>query len=280
MLEKNISHQQYLSDQTDPSDQSDLPEHPDGRNKLRSSGGYRQTASFQTTTIIYDATWWFCEKFLDAHSRLVDQMLRAARAGRQKIAEGSRGSGLSSKMELRLLRVARSSLEELRLDFEDFLRQRRLPTWASDGPEAQAVREVSQRFTRDRSDLTDLTDQERWTLYAPWLDHADPAVRANAILCLIQQASFLLDQQIDAVETELVEGGGEPPAAARLPEREWRQQGPSDRPHRPDSTDGTPACPQCGKAMVLRTAKSGKTAGKQFWGCPGYPQCKGTMQPS
>lgn len=279
MLEKNISHQQYLSDQTDPSDQSDHPEHPGDRKTRRPGNGYRQTVSFQTTTLIYDATWWFCEKFLDAHRRMVDQMLRAARSGRQKIAEGSRASASSSKTELRLLRVARSSLEELLLDFEDFLRQRRLPTWAPDGPEAQAVREVPQRFKRDRPDLTDLTDQERWMLYAPWLEHADPAVRANALLCLIPQANLLLDRQIAAVEAPLVEGGGysEQPAAARPVHR--AQNDRSDPSDSSAPTDRIPACPQCGKAMVLRTARTGKTAGKQFWGCSGYPQCKGTMQP-
>ena len=95
--------------------------------KLRPSGGYRKTARFQTTTLIYDATVRFCEKFLDARSRTVDQMVQAARSGRQNIAEGSRASATSSQTELRLVNVARASLEELLLDYEDYLRQRRLP---------------------------------------------------------------------------------------------------------------------------------------------------------
>src|ERR1043165_8879999 len=94
--------------------------------KLRASGGYRSTCSFQTSTIIYDATYWFCEKFLDARSRTVDQMVQAARSGRQNIAEGSRAAATSSQTELRLLNTARASLEELLLDYEDFLRQRHL----------------------------------------------------------------------------------------------------------------------------------------------------------
>ena len=247
-----------------------------GRKKIRPSGGYRQTAGFQTATIIYDATWWFCEKFLDPRSRLVDQMVQAARSGRQNIAEGSRASATSSQTELRLLNVARSSQEELLLDYEDFLRHRHLPLWAPDSAEALAVREVPRRFRRDRTDqadLTDLTDRERWALYAPWLEHADPAVRANALVCLINQANFLLDQQIAAVEEQFVEGGGysERLAALRLAERERRK----DQTDRSDPTDRIPACPRCGKPMVLRTAKSGKNAGQQFWGCSGYPQCKG-----
>jgi len=84
--------------------------------KLRPSGGYRKTASFQTSTILYDATYWFCEKFLDPRSCTVDQMVQAARSGRQNIAEGSRAAATSSQTELRLVNVARASLEELLLD--------------------------------------------------------------------------------------------------------------------------------------------------------------------
>ncbi len=150
--------------------------------KFRPSGGYRTTCSFQTATIVYDATYWFCGKFLDSRSRTVDQMVQAARSGRQNIAEGSRAAATSSQTELRLLNVARSSLEELLLDYEDFLRHRHLPQWTPDAPEALAVRQVPQKFKQDQpdqSDLADLTDHERWALYAPWLEHADPAVRAT-----------------------------------------------------------------------------------------------------
>ncbi len=178
--------------------------------KIRPSGGYRATASFQTATLIYDATYWFCKRFIDPHSRLTDQMVQAARSGRQNIAEGSRAAATSSQTELRLLNVARASLEELLLDFEDYLRHRRFTQWPPDSQEARAVREVPQRFKKDRADqsiLTDLTDQARWALYAPRLEHDDPAVRANAIICLINQANFLLDQQIAALEKGFVDGG-------------------------------------------------------------------------
>jgi len=255
---------------------------------LRSSGGYRDTCSFQTATLIYDATYWFCETFLDARSRTVDQMVQAARSGRQNIAEGSRAAATSSQTELRLLNVARSSLEELLLDYEDFLRHRRLPQWSPDSPESLAVRQVPRKFKADRadqSDLTDLTDQERWALYAPWLEHADPAVRANALICLIHQANFLLDQQKAALEKQFVEEGGysEQLAAARLAERNRRKEkkndppDQSDRPDRTDPSDHIPDCPLCGKAMVLRTAQKGKNAGQQFWGCTAYPECRGVV---
>jgi len=254
--------------------------------KIRPSGGYRTSASFQTATLIYDATYWFCETFLDPHSRTVDQMIQAARSGRQNIAEGSRAAATSSQTELRLLNVARASLEELLLDFEDFLRHRHLPQWAQDSPEAKAVRGVPKRFKADRTDqsdrsnLTDQTDQERWALYAPWLESPDPVVRANALICLIHQANFLLDQQIAALEKSFVEEGGysEQLAAARLAHRAKKRLDRTDQSDQADPTDQIPPCPQCGKPMVLRTAKSGKNAGSSFWGCSDYPNCKGVVK--
>jgi restriction system protein len=244
--------------------------------KFRPSGGYRTTCSFQTATIIYDATYWFCEKFLDARSRTVDQMVQAGRSGRQNIAEGSRVAATSSQTELRLLNVARSSLEELLPDYEDFLRHRHLAQWTPDAPEALAVRQVPRRFRKDSSDLTDLTDRKRWALYAPWLEHPDRAVRANATICLIHQANYLLDQQIAALEKAFIEDGGysEQLAAARLAERQ-RKKDPPD-PSNPSIR--IPACPKCGKPMVLRTAKTGRNAGQQFWGCSAYPDCKGVVK--
>lgn len=265
-------------------DRMDRTDRPARQPRLRPSGGYRGLRSFQVATVIYDATYWFCEKFVDRRSRTVDQMVQAARSGRQNIAEGSRAAATSSQTELRLVNVARASLEELLLDFEDFLRQRRLPQWAPDSPEAKAVRQVAFRRNRsdrtDQSDLTDLSDQERWALYERWLESPDAAVRANAVICLIHQANFLLDQQIEALERDFVTGGGysEQLAAARLAERGRGKAGRgdgSDRTDRTDPTDLIPECPQCGKAMVLRTAKIGRNAGSQFWGCSGYPDCRG-----
>lgn len=243
--------------------------------RLRPSGGYRDTCSFQTATLIYDATVWFCEKFLDPRSRTVDQMVQAARSGRQNIAEGSRAAATSSQTELRLVNVARASLEELLLDYEDYLRHRRLPAWTPDSPEALAVRRVPQEFREDPSDpsdLTDLSDHQRYALYSRWLDHADPAIRANALICVIHQANFLLDRQIAALEKQFVEGGGysEQLATARLAHRRNIDQTDPSHPK-------IPPCPQCGGQMTLRTAKTGKNAGQQFWGCTKYPDCKGTQ---
>ena len=235
---------------------------------VRKSGGYRKLASFQTATLIYDCTVWFCERFIDSRSRTVDQMVQAARSGRQNIAEGSRASATSSQTELRLVNVARASLEELLLDYEDFLRHRKLPAWERDGHDASQVRAVPRRWNADqsnRSDWTDLTDQQRWQQYACWLENEDAAIRANAVICLIHQANYLLDRQIRQLEQQFIHEGGysERLAAERLAQR------------LKDRTDPIPDCQKCGRPMVLRTAKSGQRAGEQFWGCSGYPDCRG-----
>ncbi len=249
--------------------------------KIRPSGGYRDLRSFQATTIIYDATYWFCERYLEPRSRMSDQMVQAARSGRQNIAEGSRAAATSSQTELRLMNVARASLEELLLDYEDFLRHRRLKRWKPDSPEAMAVRNIGRNRPdpNDPSDPTDPTDQ--YALYAEWLDHENPAIRANALICLINQANTLLDRQIEALEKQFIEDGGysEQLATARLAERTRKKfnhpTDPSDQWNKPDPI---PPCAKCGKSMVLRTAKTGKSAGKQFWGCSGYPDCKNLVE--
>jgi four helix bundle suffix protein len=202
-------------------------------------------------------------------------MIQAGRSGRQNIAEGSRAAATSSQTELRLVNVARASLDELLLDYEDYLRHRHLPQWEEDSAQASEVRAVPRTFRKDRSDptdLTDLNDQQRWALYSRWLDHEDPAIRANALICLIHQANYLLDRQIASLEEAFVNEGGysEQLAAARL---EKRRQ---DRPDPSSPSDSIPKCPLCGAQMALRTAKSGKNTGSQFWGCTSYPSCKGT----
>jgi four helix bundle suffix protein len=231
--------------------------------------------SFQTATIVYDATVKFCARFLDPRSRTVDQMVQAARSGRQNVAEGSRAAATSSQTELRLVQVARASLDELLLDYEDFLRQRQLRAWNKDDPEAKAVRKLGFPHPADPPDLSDPTERgnrARWARYAPWLEHADPAVVANATICLIHQANFLLDQQIAALERGFIRDGGysETLAAARIAERERSRKNPTD-----PAQAKAPDCPRCGKPMALRTARKGPHAGKSFWGCPDFPACQG-----
>jgi len=239
---------------------------------LRPSGGYRRLRSFQTAEIIYDGTVSFCDRFVNKRSRTRDQMVQAARSGRQNIAEGSRASATSSQTELRLVNVARASLDELLLDYEDFLRQRGLPQWGKDDARAREVRAVGRVNPTDQSDGTDQSDAKA---YSPWLTHADPAVVANALICLIHQANYLLDRQIAGLEKQFIQEGGysERLHAARLEERSKQNQtDPSDRTDRSDQS-----CPTCGKPMVLRTARKGPNAGSQFQGCSGYPECRATL---
>ncbi len=236
--------------------------------EIRNSGGYRRLLTFQAATIIYDATYWFCEKFVSSRSRTVDQMIQAARSGRQNIAEGSRASATSSQTELRLVNVARASLEELLLDYEDFLRHRHQLQWNKNTPKAEKVRGIARKH---KSNWQDLTDHQRFTLYSEWLENNDEFIRANALICLIHQTNYLLDQQIISLEKQFVQEGGysEQLAAKRLQHR-------SDRANLTNQTNlsGLPTCPKCRKPMVLRTAKTGKNAGNQFLGCSAYPDCK------
>src|SRR5881628_1713872 len=106
-------------------------------------GGYRKLKSFQVAQLAYDVTVRFCDRYVEKRSRTHDQMVQAARSGVQNIAEGSQASGTSKKFELKLVGVARASLEELLLDFEDFLRQRGLPLWAKNHPTAQVGRRLA-----------------------------------------------------------------------------------------------------------------------------------------
>ena len=167
----------------------------DGGGLIPPHGGYRDLKSFQMAELVYDATVKFCDRYIDRRSRTHDQMVQAARSGRQNIAEGSMASGTSKKTELKLVGVARASLEELLLDYEDFLRQRNLPLWGKDRAEARKIRALAGQ--KDRSYLT----------YKAYFE-AEPETAANAVICVIHQANYLLDQQLRALETAFLEQGG------------------------------------------------------------------------
>src|SRR6266850_5659250 len=149
---------QASSDGADGSDRS-------GRRRLRPSGGYRKLRSYQVATIIYDATVSFCDRFIDKRSRTHDQMVQAARSGGKNIAEGTRAAATTSQTELRLMNVARASLEELLLDYEDYLRHHGHRQWEPADPEAMEVRAVG--WQEDPTDQSDLSDPvTHWKLYA------------------------------------------------------------------------------------------------------------------
>lgn len=243
-----------LSDESDQSDRSDKSDKSD--QILSPHGGYRRLRSFQTAEQVYDGTVIFCDRFIDKRSRTHDQMVQAARSGRQNIAEGSMASATSKKSELKLTNVAKASLEELLLDYEDFLRQRRLRQWDKESPEALAVRRGYQTSGADP--------------YDPYgVALATPEVAANTLICLINQATYLLKRQIERQERQFVEQGG-------FTERLYQAR--SEFRSKPEQAVPAPACPQCAKPMVLRTARQGPRAGQSFWGCSAYPDCTGTRQ--
>ena len=170
-------------------------------------GGYRKLRSFQCAQQVYDATVIFCDRFVEKRSRTHDQMVQAARSGVQNIAEGSVASATSKKTELKLTGVARASLEELLLDYEDFLRQRGLRIWPKDSPEALAVRGKYRSDKSDESDQSDPSDRsERSDRYR--ISTASPEVAANTLICLINQASYLLRRQLQGLEKQFLEDGG------------------------------------------------------------------------
>jgi four helix bundle suffix protein len=189
-------------------------------------GGYRRLKSFQLAQLIYDVTVRFCDRYIDRRSRTHDQMVQAARSGAQNIAEGSKASATSKKTELKLTNVARASLEELRLDYEDFLRQRRLPIWDRRDARRQAL--------IDRRCAT-ADDVAAWVKECGRRGQAGPGGRptyaeiaANAALTLIAVACALLDRQIAAQAAAFEEEGGFTERLYRV--RTARRATPSTRP--------------------------------------------------
>jgi len=163
---------------------------------ISAHGGYRHLKSFQNAELVYDATVKFCDRFIDRRSRTHDQMVQAARSGRQNIAEGSQASGTSKKTELKLVGVARASLEELLLDCEDFLRQRGLKIWTKNHSMAQIIRRLA--YEKNRSYMT----------YKTYIEQSTGEVAANTLVCLIHQTNYLLDQQLRQLEQQFLKEGG------------------------------------------------------------------------
>ncbi len=163
-------------------------------------GGYRELKTFQLSRLVFDITIRFCDRFVGARSRTHDQMVQAARSGVQNIAEGSQASGTSKKTELKLTNVARASLEELKLDCEDFLRQHQLNIWAFAEPRRQEV--IRQRFTT----------ADQFALWVKQQAHENqlnlPEIAANAMLVLISVACTLLNRQLAAQAEAFQREGG------------------------------------------------------------------------
>ncbi len=199
-------------------------------------GGYRNLKSFQLAQLVYDVTVRFCDRYIDKRSRTHDQMVQAARSGVQNIAEGSQASATSKKTELKLTNVARASLEELRLDYEDFLRQREMPMWEPDHPALKRFKAkrcstledlrawVEEEKGKERTDGKEHTDEQRRTRTdterrnkrqasvtvsaGQCRSVSDSTLVANAALSLLNLCCYLLDRQLAAQAKAFETEGG------------------------------------------------------------------------
>lgn len=191
-----------------------MPETPDSF--LPKTGSYRHLLSYRKAEVIYDFTFRFCEKCLSKGDRTRDQMTQAARSGKQNIAEGAKASVTSTETELKLTNVARASLEELLVDYEDFLRVRDLPRWDKDSKEALYTRKLGTRA------------DESFETYRPFFADRPPGVLAKIAICLLHQANYLLNQLIRRLEKDFVEKGGlrERMTQTRLAHREDQRKRP------------------------------------------------------
>jgi len=232
--------------------------------------GYRKLRSYKVAEAVYDATVVFCRRFFMHDRRLADQMVQAARSGVRNISEGSGAAATSRKTEMKLTNVARASLsDELLRDYSSFLIQNGLRVWPKDSREALAMRA---RLAQDVAPLQRVREGKvvlsGLSGLSDFVAKASPELAANAMLCAVNQAAYLLHRQLQSQgRTFLAEGGfTEKLHAARTQAR---------TPAKPTDPKA-PLCPQCGKPMTRRTAKNGPKSGSAFWGCSAFPDCKGT----
>lgn len=159
-------------------------------------GGYEALLSFQKARIVYDGTVRFCARFLARGDRTIDQMVQAARSGKQNILEGSQASGTSKEMEIKLVNVARASQEELLEDYKDYLRVRKLKLWTKDSREALYVRRLG------------ACENRSYESYRTYMDTRSAEVVANILICLIHQTNYLLDRLLQRLEADFLKEGG------------------------------------------------------------------------
>jgi four helix bundle suffix protein len=239
------------------------------------SGGFRKLHTFTFATIVQLETLRFCRrfitydvreastKFFDPKGRQYDQMIQAARSGRQNIIEGSERSATSKDTEMRLTDVARASLSELSGDYEIWILDKGQLPWSGNTQEAQAVNAISLDQAPFKDDMVHESARhalEQRKKYARWLDSDDDIAVANAMLLIISRTLNMLNRQIEAQGRAFEKAGG---FSERLTTRRIEA--------RDNAKDSSPDCPLCGNAMCRRKADKG-----DFWGCSTFPDCKGT----
>jgi restriction system protein len=237
------------------------------------TGGYFWMDSWILANIVQLGTQQFCKQFLnrrnDPCGRQYDQMTQAARSGCANNAEGSARRETSRQTEMRLTDVARSSLAELAGDYLNWLLQQGKAPWEKMSPEARAVYAVrldKPEYSEDvvHDACAHILAQRR--KFEPWLDSGDDEVMANVLLILIARVINMLNHQMKTQGRTFSEEGGfrEKLTRIRVDARAAREDAPN--------------CPDCGKPMTRRKAGRGPNAGKPFWGCTGYPDCKGVRE--
>jgi four helix bundle suffix protein len=159
-------------------------------------GGYKKLITYQKSEIIYDGTIYFTKRFFQKYDRTIDQMVQAARSGKQNIVEASMASGTSKEMEIKLTNVARASLEELKIDFEDFLRTNKLPIWGRDHKLVERLRELNK------------IPNATYETFKKGIENESPEICANVLIGLIAVVSYLLSKQIKALEIAFINEGG------------------------------------------------------------------------
>lgn len=157
-------------------------------------GGYKKLLTYQKSDVIFQGTAVFVRRFLERGDRTIDQMVQAARSGKQNIIEGSEASATSKETELKLTNVAKASLEELLEDYLDYLKTRHLPEWPKDSEKGLAARRLGREGT--------------WEAFAPHMTKKSDEVAANLMISLIRQCAYLLAKQIAQLEEDFKKHGG------------------------------------------------------------------------
>jgi four helix bundle suffix protein len=190
-----------------PKTQKNMPENPEGF--IPKHGGYRNLLTFQKSEIIYDGTVYFCNRFFRRYDRTIDQMVQAARSGKQNIAEASMASGTSKETEIKLTNVARASLEELLIDYQDFLRTNKLLEWEKESRLVVRLRELNK------------TPNATYETFKRGIENENPEICANVMIGLIKVTGYLLSQQLKTLESAFINEGGlrERMTAARINKR-------------------------------------------------------------
>lgn len=241
--------------------------------EIKFSQSYFWLNSWILANIIQLGTQSFCDRFIDYRidpgRRLYDQMVLAARCGVANIAEGTARASTSIETEMRLLDVARASLDEVQGDFFNFLLRRKAEIWTLGHPDREAIWKTELDAPRYSNSL--LHDAAAHILaqkskYDPWIENNSPEIAANAMLILCVRVNKMLHAQLQGLlEQFRLQGGfSENMTAERLEAR--RNQA---------AAENAPACPNCGKPMLRRLQKKGRMQGREFWGCSDYPRCNG-----